>query len=458
MGCGPNAVAGDPQTCGGDEPIRLLEGISSGDVDRAGGRILAYGFSTPFDVGQLELFTVGSCGENPVRFRDLDPKAPLSFSVAGPHVLKAQLDGGVSWVDALEGSLRHPLFSEVASCVQPVAGGLVAQSTDAAVWFHPDPERSDVTPRVIVERAIAPDFPSIPTFLRPYCSEFDTERPVVDGDGVLVAEADGPLVRIALPSGEREVLVEGPVGEFAVLEDPRYLLWRGGSTLDPDRDCCRINLLDRRTGTSEAVGGGLIVGNVGWEGEWLDTYSLWSSGEQYETFRNVVTGESLRIDDWWDLQAPLSDTDLLISRTGHDDVRILDVTTGVLHPVDFPALRWPERIYDDGAVALRTDHPDEARGDLLLLPFGSRRPQLLATDVPVDWARTHGGNVLFIDRDSDEGLGSLVLIERNGDRRELAAGVSAFSVPHHGTEREHNEVLWFVAEGRERGLWRFVLP
>ncbi len=138
-------------------------------------------------------------------------------------------------------------------------------------------------------------------------------------------------------------------------------------------------------------------------------------------------------------------------------MRILDVRTGMLHPVDFPPLAWPERSYDDGVVA-RSGHPDDPRGDLFRLRHGSRDPELLAADVPSNWLRTQGGNLLFIDRDSEEELGPLVLVDVHGGRRELATGVRTFSVPHHGTERERNEVLYSIADGEERGMWRLVLP
>lgn len=458
-GCGPSVADDERLTCGSEGPIRVLEDAAVGYARYAGDRILAHtGSSFPLDPKNLELFAVGSCGEDPISITDLDLTAWPAYSGAGPHALRAEEDGTLAWVDTFAREPSHPLISEAASCVLSVGDGLVAQSAGGVVVFHPDPANADASPTVLVEQAVAPDFPSIPAFNFDDCSEFDTMRPVLDGDGILVAEADGPLVRIALPSGEREVLVDGPVGEFALLPDPRYLLWRGASASRPESDCCAIHLLDRRAGTSEQVASGLIVGDVDWEGEWLSTFSALGLPEQHETFRNYVTGESIRIDDWWDLQAPLSPTDLLVRRIGEDDTRILDVTTGVLHPVDFPPLSWPERTYDDGVVALRQSDPEDPRGDLLRLRFGSREPELLAANIPSDWVRTHGGALLFIDRDRNDELGPLVLIEADGHRQEVATSVSAFSVPGHGTDRERNELVYFVAEGADRGMWRLVLP
>lgn len=458
-GCGPGIAVDERLTCGSEGPIRVLDDVAVGYATYAGDRILAHtGSSFPLDPKNLELFAVSGCGEDPSSIANLDLTAWPAYSAAGAHALQAEEDGTLAWVDTVAREPSHPLISEAASCVLSVGDGLVTQTADAAVVFHPDPASANASPTVLVEQALAPDFPYISPFNFEDCSLSGTMRPVLDGDGILVAEADGPLIRIALPSAEREVLIDGPVGEFVLLDDPRYLLWRGASASRPESDCCAIHLFDRRAGTSEQIASGLIVGDVDWEGEWLSTFSALGLPEQHETFRNYVTGESIRIDDWWDLQAPLSPTDLLVRRIGEDDPRILDVTTGVLHPLDFPPLFWPERTYDDGVVALRQSDPEDPRGDLLRLRFGSREPEVLAANIPSDWLRTQGGNLLFINRDRSNELGSLVLIEVDGHRQELATSVSAFSVPGHGTDRERNEVVYFVAEGADRGMWRLVLP
>jgi len=456
--CGPGVTEDDPQTCGSEGPVRILEDVAVGFAAYAGDRLLVHtDASFPFDPETVSLSAVGRCGENPVSMGDVD-LTQYRHGVAGPHALRAEENGTLAWLDTFGQAATRTVFSEVTTCVLPVGDGLVAQTADGTVRFHPNPTRADASPSVLVARAIAPEFPSIPLVDFADCRQFDTERPVLDGEGILVAEEDGPLVRIALPSAEREVLLDGPVGEFALLDDPRYILWRGPSASQPDVDCCAIHVLDRRSGSSEQVDGGVIVGSVGWYGEWLSTSSALGLPEQHQTFRNYVTGRSIRIDGWWDLQAPLSPTELLLRRVGETDTMILDVTTGTLHPVDFPALDWPERAYDDGVVALRRDDPEGTRGDLLRLRFGTRAPDLLAKNVPSDWVRTHGGNLLFIDRDRLDQQGPLVLLEPNGRRRVLAPLASSFSVPHHGTDHERNEVVYFVAEGTDQGMWRFALP
>ena len=444
--------------------MRLLADGTWGAVVYAGDRLIAHtSSSTPPDLRALAVRSVGSCGEDPSFIAEVDLAESPLYGVAAGHAVRVTSQGDIAWVDAVGPAPSHSMFSDVVACVAPVAGGLVTQDIEGAVVFHPSPGDAGVLPIVLVDGAIAPDFPFSPfppAFDLAECSELRTKRPVVDGDGVLVAESGGPLLRISLPDRSREVLVDGPVGEFVVLEDPRYLLWRGASKPEPepDDDCCAVHLLDRETGGSEPVASGLIVGDVSWAGQWLSTYGFGSDLEQFETLRNYVTGATVRLDGWWDLQAGLSATDVLLRAIGRPETRILDITTGELVPVDFPSLAWPERTYEDGVVALALDDPDDRRGDVVRLRFGSRQPERLAADVPTDWVRTHGGNLLFIDRDADDESGPLVLVEKDTTRRELATDVTAFAVPHHGTERERNEVIYSVAQGPARGTWRFVLP
>lgn len=455
-GCGPEAESPN-RTCGGVEPVLLLEDAEVALTSYAGDRVLVVASREfPFDISTAEYFAVGTCGEDPVALGPIDLDSPLDHSTAGPHVLRTDLEGDLSWVDSLGQRGEHPLFPSVASCVISVADGLVAQSADGRLLFHPDPSRPDLSPRVVGEGLLQPDSLRPPSFGR-RCSEFDTERPVADGAGVLFAEEAGPLVRVALPSGEREVLVPGPVGEFATLDDPRYLLWRGGSEHGEPDDCCRVHVLDRLTGRSDVVGGGVLVSDVDWEGLWIENWSPHESVGIRVTLRHVVTGHSFSLDGSWDLQAELSSSELLLF-SASEGTQVLDTTSGDLEPLDFPELSWPHRSYDDGIVGLAKADSDDARGDLLVLRYGSRNPQVQARGVPEEWVRTRSGNVVFIDRDDAQDVGSLVLVEVDGRRTELASGVSGFEVPDHGTALERNEVLYTVSDGVERGLWRFVLP
>lgn len=458
VGCGSNVAVDEPRTCGGTEPVRLLEDSAVAMGTYSGDRLLVYSSAVfPFEVTAAQVLTVGSCGEQPTRLEDVRLDAPLNHSSAGTHVVRVNVRGDVFWVDPLGVRPEHLLFEEVVSCLLPIAGGLATQTSDGALIYHADPSDPMQQPAVLVEGALQPTYPNIPSFDKPGCSGSDTQRPVADGDGVLVAEADGPLVRVAVPSGEREVLVAEPVGEFVVLDDPRYVLW-GGSCPPGGGPSCGVNVLDRQTGDSTVVSTGELTFDVQWSGLWLEEVN-WSGPEDYVTdFHSVASGERIRVPGRWDLQAVLSQDKLLVFNADAGGAHRLDTRSRALQPVDFPSLPWPPRDYDDGVVALSKAHPDDVRGDLLRMPFGSVVAQVQARGVPPNWQRTHSGNLLFIDREDELQLGTLVLVDIHGERRELATDVSGFGIPHHGTTDERNEVLYSVAQGDARGLWRFVLP
>lgn len=453
--CGPTVEEG-PRTCGGWGPVRIFEDVAVGYPAYAGDRILAYtGQSIPLDPTRTDAIGVGPCGEDPVLLGTLNLEEPWNLSVAGEHVVRVDESGDLSWVDPFGSAPVHSLVSGANSCVLSLAGGMVVRSIDGRLLFRPDPASSEESTRVLLDQVAEPEFPSVPFFDLADCSAIDTVGPVVDGDGVLAVEAGGALVRVALPSGERQLVLEGPVGEFVVLDDPRYLLWRTGET----GDCCDIHLLDRSSGTSERVWGGSIIGGVDWAGDWLSMNFLRNGDlEQRELFHNYVTGERVEVEGWWKLQAVVSPSDLLVSAFGDTDVRILDVVREEMIPIEFNPLAFPERVYDDGVVSFRPDGHGGDRGDLLRLRFGSREPELLVSEAPFAWLRTRQGNTLFIDRDEESDVGPLVLVEANGARRELAVGVSAVAIPHRGTARERNEAIYFVAQGVDRGMWRVALP
>lgn len=461
-GCGP-AVTEErelPQTCGEDGAVRLLDDLAFGVAVFAGERLLVQTGSTfPLTpTSSYQAFTMGPCGEDPVVLPPPDFGVGPFYAVAGSHMLLVQASGDLEWVDPVGHVPNHPLIEGAGSCLLPVGGGLVAQTLDSAVVFHPDPSRPDVMSQVLVEHALEPDIPFVPLVEADVCGEFGTKEPVLDGEGVLVAEANGGLIRIDPRSGERQTVIDARVGEFVLLDDPRYILWRG-SVDDDEDDCCDLQVLDRDSGTHTYIRHGLLSFDISWMGEWL--WSL-DFGGPVEDWRfaayHYATDTWLRLDGWWDLQAPLSSSSILVHNPDQSRSGILDVGSTQPRGIDFPKLPWPPRTYDDGVVALRTASPDATRGDLMRLPFDTLRPTVQAEDVPGDWVRTHGGNVLFIDRDDPEDLGPLILVERDGRRRELATDVSSFNVPHHGTDHERNEAFYFVADGDDRGMWRLVLP
>lgn len=353
------------------------------------------------------------------------------------------------------------VFDRPIACVIVMDEELVAADTDGTLWYLADPDDPRSEPVELVRGAVVPSYAATPTELTECWAAYG-DLPVRDGDGLLVAFRDGPLARVSVPSGEREVLVDGPVGEFVVLEDARYILWRGGSGPDQEGlDCCDLHVLDRKTGGDLDVPGSTIPEDVAWAGEWLST-CLWAdnSGDDWkDVFTNVVTGESFSLDGCWGLDARLDETHLLLSPLGDEgSTSVVDTRTQKLQPLDFPAPPWDSPTYPDGVIALdRAEGADV--GALVRLPFDRGPIEVLARDVHQYFARTQSGDIVYVQpRSEDEVVGTLVHVTRDGTKHEVAADVSDFVIPFHGTEREREEVLFVVAGPERGGLWRYVLP
>jgi hypothetical protein len=326
------------------------------------------------------------------------------------------------------------------------------------LWFHDDPADPSLPARKLARGVLVPTYASLFSDDLRDCFAGDGDLPVPDGDGVLVAYAEGPLVRIALPSGEQETLLEGPVGQFVVLEDPRYVIWRGRS-LSSDDACCELSVLNRSTGESFEVGSGVLPGALDWERYWVSESRLAWEGPSTQAFIDVRTRSRFEIEHWWNLETELTDGRLLISRTADDSVSmaILDPATHIPEPVDFPPPRWNAPDYEDGIVGLELA-PDATAGRLMRMSWDGRTIDVLGESVARDYARTQRGTVVFIDRPTEHVPGRLTRIDRDGNREVIADDVELFLIPYHGSDRELEEVLFAVRGGEREGLWRYVLP
>lgn len=463
--CGPSAEDLPRQTCGGDAPVQLVAlpepGVSMNvglhGPTIIGDRIVATRLELVGQELESRAFAVDECGEHYVQL------ASTNGFVAGAG------DWAFEYRDEEDGLRRlaldgsgpsEPVFHTPIACVIVMGDALVAAATDGTLWFLERPGTPGSEPVELVRDAVVPEFDHGGPDLTD-CWAADGNLPVRDGDALLVAFRDGPLARVSVPSGEREVLVEGPVGEFVVLEDPRYILWRGGSRFNEGSDCCDLHVRDRSTGSDLDVPGSLIPEWVDWEGDWLGTAGFATNDPQRptETFTNIVTGESFWIDGWWGLEAQLDETHLLLSEVGEENrTSVLDTRTRELQPLDFPEPLWDEPTYADGVVAL--DRPaDSDVGALVLLPFDGGAIEVLANDVHEHFVRTQAGDVVYLHRDSDEApAGTLMHVARDGASHEVATDVLGFEIPFHGTDREREEILFAVGGPERGGLWRYVLP
>jgi hypothetical protein len=247
------------------------------------------------------------------------------------------------------------------------------------------------------------------------------------------------------------------VREFVVLDDPRTVIWGGGNEFGP---CCQINVLDRDTGESRRFDGSTIPEDVDWSGPWITSDRLaFEPASESQVYLNAASGVSFEVDDWWNLEASLSPSEMLVSRVGEDvGTYLLDASSQTPVAIDFPRPDWDSPNYDDGVVALDRA-PEAETGTLKLLPFDGGPIETLAEDVDRFFVRTRTGTVVYLARaDAEAPTGTLVSVGRDGARRELADDVLGFVVPFEGTPRERNEVLYVVYHPERGGLWRFVLP
>ncbi len=467
-GCGPSRGDEPPQTCGGDDPVRLIDsgdplastsgvaGVGFTDITRVGDRVVT-GIIAPGG-SDHRILAVDECGGPVVELGD---RAEIQREVsgsAGDWAVAGDLESGaMRWLDPRGAAPSHPIFASVRGCPLVVAGGLAAVDAQGVLWFHPDPSDPDAVPREILAGVRIPDEPHFGGDLTD-CSGRDGDVPVVDGDGVLVALEGGPLVRVSLPGGDTETLIDEPVREFVVLDDPRTVIWGGGNEFGP---CCQINVLDRDTGESRHFAGGTIPADVDWNGPWITSYLLGfdSSEAVTQVYLNAASGVSFEVDDWWNLEASLSPSEMLVSRVGEDvGTYLLDASSQTPVAIDFPRPDWDSPNYDDGVVALDRA-PEAETGTLKLLPFDGGPIETLAEDVDRFFVRTRTGTVVYLARaDAEAPTGTLVSVGRDGARRELADDVLGFVVPFEGTPRERNEVLYVVYHPERGGLWRFVLP
>ena len=465
VACGPSAGDPPPQTCGGNDPVRLFDipgDLAIADVVAADDMFVVtqLRLADDWNIDAQFVHGVDACGET-VTELDAGPNAPTQYiGAAGPWPLAAEWDESeVRWLDPT-GAASQPVFPSSMGCVYEVGGGAATLGTDGTVWFHPDPTDPSVGPVPLVTGARVPEYPDVRGGDFTDCHTHASDIPQIDGDALLVMLDEGPLVRVSVPGGEQQTVIDAPIGQFTLMDDPRYILWRGGSDLHPDRDCCRLRARDRETGQDIEVGGGILPGDVGWDGHWVHENLLGlAPADQSTRFINVATGATIELPDWWHLGAVLSDTRLLLSPVGEPGTVFLDVTTGITEPSPLPVRPgWSEPTYPDGVVAFEPDG-DTERGTLHFLPSGSDSAEVLSEDIHWSFQRTQTGTVVFVDHlTPDDETGDLVMLTRSGERTVLAQEVIFAIVPFHGKANERNEVLYVTRSDDGQRLWRYVLP
>jgi hypothetical protein len=465
VACGSSDADPASPICEVDEPIQLLGVVLDDDISvieftRAADYVLAgigrYN-EEPMPETTHATYAIDVCGESAVELDGETTEAAGSIGAAGPWMFETRRDiGETRWIDPEGHAPSHVVFESAYTCAVQVAGGLAMIDDDGTLWFHSNPADPDV--RAI---AVAHDL-TLPHHTQNLegdfsCKGVDGHLPFVEGDALLVAERDGPLVRVSIPGEERETIIDAAVAEFAVLDNPRYILWLEG--IDGTADCCNLQVRDRDDGGDLLVSRERSVRAASWDGRWVSTHVPPESPDVVSTqFLDVETGVTLSVDGEWSLEAQLLRSRLLVHREpayGDDGARILDVTTGTLEPIDLPPPGLNTPTYPDGVV--RFDGPGEG-GTLLLLPFDDSGIEVLAAEVQTPWARLQDGTIVFVERVHDDDVTGTLVFLRDGQKHVIDTGVRMFTIPFYGTDRELAEVLYDVHDPARAGLWRFVLP
>lgn len=445
-------------------PIRLLD-VLIGDVSdwdvytvHAGQHIVAsFSALTPKPTRYISsTHVIDVCGVSPLELiARTDEGADEAIGAAGPWVLGASYETHtIRWMDPAGKAPSHVVFDTAGSCLLEIADGLAALDAEGTLWFHPDPADPEVEPIELAHDAAIPDSTNLSDDLT---CRARVDVPIAEGDGLLLLEREGPLVRIAVPGGEREIVIDATVADVAVLDDPRYLVWVEG--IDDAPDCCELRLRDRLQGDDIALGSGRSVSLASRAGHWVSVRMTDPVTMTTTTmFVDAETGATRTIEDDWELIAQLSTTRLLVQPAFgvSPPPHILDAANGSLEPLDFPEPSRFDPKYADGVLGFEPDGSWD-RGTLKLL---RREPFAIETlaYVHTPYARLQDGTIVFVERALDDDPSGTLVVLRNGERQEVATDVRVAWVPFLGTDRELREVVYTALGPEGPALWRYPLP
>jgi hypothetical protein len=136
------------------------------------------------------------------------------------------------------------------------------------------------------------------------------------------------------------------------------------------------------------------------------------------------------------------------------DVRILDIATGTLEVIDFPAPSRFDPTYADSVLGFVAD-ASPSRGTLKLLRLDETIETLGQVQSP--YARMLDGTIVFIERVDDDDEAGLLVMLRGGERHILDDGVTHFEIPFLASDRELAEVRYGVRDPARAGVWRQTL-
>lgn len=383
-----------------------------------------------------------ACGRDPV---ELDTLVVLVDET--PYAWQRGIGTStLHWIDMdPRPTVAHAVVESGLEHVHEVGGGIVSK-TRAGLVFREDPNDPNGPSMILLDR-VAPsddieggcDLDCLSISDGPLDGQI-----VLDGDdGVLVAEAGGPIYRFSLPSGEREVVVPAPAEAFMLLEDPNYLLWsaRGGE-------------------------GGVWVRNRNTQEDlWLDDGSLfnnshraffpWVAGKRgfgadhTTAVLNVENGHEHVLEGSWKLSTDLPDGRLLLHEASTYLPSILDTATGGLEQIDFPVSWLTVQIVGESIIAQRGPRTDLDLVELIRFDLATGETSAFesfqsAYQIQPQYLWTQTGDLLF--RDGDQ----LIRRHLDGPRERLASGEPGYWLREEGGVEQlyygsSNDVLHRVA-------------
>ncbi len=276
-------------------------------------------------------------------------------------------------------------------------------------------------------------------------------------DEILLLEADGDLVRFALPDLTK-TLLQPSVVTFASSDDGRYLLFqlRPSSGDDPHNPIGMIHIRERSSGVSILIGSGSLGGSSYPYFPVPDVAKVELSGAtDHEILISLPDFAFLDVPAGHQIHSRLADGRWL-SNSGHSNGwSVLDLEAGqtTLVSDDFALLRT----YSDDHLDLLIGSYSDPRHTLPLVRFffDDRAPQTLASRANRNAVVREDGRILTMVDVDDDWLGELTLVDpstreatRIDDRVVAATSLAWWRHPS-----EPDTIVYGVVDGDRSGVW-----
>jgi len=276
----------------------------------------------------------------------------------------------------------------------------------------------------------------------------------IDEDRLIALQPDGQLVTVDITYGST-LDVREDVADVRISPDARYVLVQQGTPSPDEVVAGPVVLVDRQTG-SERV---LIDAALAWSpAPWFSNLLILApgAGQPVRVF-TLPNGNEIVLPEGTGLRGTVGDGRLWIGVVPLDYGRLLERTWD-------PVSGESTLLYDGEGFASGTPDglfvhvPSEARGiqlgTLMRVSWDGGTPAVAAPDIGWHRRRMADGRWLSVVADPDDDVGTLVLHEADGARRELDQGVHVHA-PALTVGRDGDDPLVYtVRDGPRSGLYR----